>query len=186
MRPGRGRRRTPSARRQATPCHLPSPQLHGDLSGWHHGPHQCPQCRTLSARQEEDRRRLEYLLVAECWPRVSRSLPPVCRAPLQNKQSLLVCSIFCFFPRENHSTAEACGMQEGSVQTECPWCNPGVPQPFQREGALKAWATSCTRSRWAPGVQGGRTQSQIRPSRWPKSSLCPRTPRCPCFGWGPT
>lgn len=34
--------------------------------------------------------------------------PPVCE-PLQNKHSLLVCSIFCFFSCENHSTAKASG-----------------------------------------------------------------------------
>lgn len=81
--------------------------------------------------------------MAERRPRRPRRLPPVCE-PLQNKHSLLVCSIFCFFSCENHSTAKASGDGVSLV--------PPRPPSAQGKGDLQA---DDLRGKRAPGSPGG-------------------------------
>lgn len=107
--------------------------------------------------------------------------PPVCE-PLQNKHSLLVCSIFCFFSCENHSTAKASG--DG--------VSPAPPRP------LSACAVAGSSTSWRPQGQAGARlprvlDRQLGRAGWAaqvplfpaRRGQCPQPPQCPYFGCGP-
>lgn len=107
--------------------------------------------------------------------------PPVCE-PLQNKHSLLVCSIFCFFSCENHSTAKASG--DG--------VSPAPPRPLSAcavEGSSMSWRPQGQAGARLPrvldrqlGRAGWAAQVPLFPAR---RGQCPQPPQCPYFGCGP-
>lgn len=151
---------TPSDRRRPAPLPLPDFAKVCAAGRW---------ASPSLARQE----RWEDLLVAKCWP------PPSCLSTFANKQSLLVCSIFCFFPRENHSTVRPAVCERALCRLNVP----GATQEslsLLRGGSPKVWV-ACSRSRWVPGFPGREDTEPKQPSRWPKSSLCPQAPGAPAL-----
>lgn len=69
-------------------------------------------------------------------------------------------------------------MRGGSVQAECPWCHPGVPQPAQGREPQCGWPAVEQMGARLPGREDTEPNQAFR---WPKSSLCPQAPSSPAL-----
>lgn len=161
------------------PCHSLSP-----TSG-RSGPHQRPQCRSFSvAGKRGDRRRLEPLSVAECWPRVSGSLPPIYERLCKINNLFWFVPFFCFFPVRTIPQLRPAVCRRAL-------CRPSVPCTARRPSAARGGApragVTCSPSRWTPGFLGKEDTewNQAFQVAWVQlfsaREACGPGSRCPCL-----